>query len=120
MSRWGLHGTRSADQADHRIALEACREKGAVVTTEPFGEGRQEPVAKERFVVRYVYGTCESGDASCTALLRWPMIQGWALVIKERNLKSSKVDDVFVEVPGYPILFRGRKGLERRGLLPCH
>lgn len=114
MSRWAGGGGAASSTKE---ALQQCSAMGALVTTEPFGRGSCEAPHGERYVVRYTMGTTPGGDASCTALLRWRMEPGWQLVIKERNVKSSKVDDVFLGVPGYPILFRGRRDLLKLGLL---
>lgn len=106
--KWAGGGAKPAP----RRLQSLCRSLGATISSEQYIDS-----AENRYVFRYTYGTTAGGDESCDAFLKWQMKPGWTLVIKERRVKRSKTDDLFFSIPGYPILFRGLRGLQRRNLL---
>jgi hypothetical protein len=64
-----------------------------------------------KYEMRYTCGNDERADRAIADVLGWSPQSGWTILIRERMTKKSKVDDIYIQVPGYVTLFRGLRGL---------
>ena len=71
---------------------------------------------------REIYYTIGDGDTiideAASTTMGFPLKHGWTFLIKERICQASRIDDLFVIVPGQPVPFRGKAMLIQNGLLP--
>ena len=70
------------------------------------------------YEMKYTLGTQDVADVAMQQMLGWAPMPGWTIIIRERTTKLSKIDDVYIEVPGYKTLFRGLRGLQAMNIFP--
>ena len=79
---------------------------------------RSEDIAND---AREIYYTIGDGDATideaASTTMGFELKHGWTFLIKERICQASRIDDLFVIVPGQPVPFRGKAMLIQNGLL---
>lgn len=63
------------------------------------------------YEMRYTCGENRMADQAMSRMLGWSPHPGWTILIRERATKKSKIDDIYIQVPGYDTLFRGLRGL---------
>lgn len=68
--------------------------------------------------LRYTIGGDENLDAAAIETMGFHLKTGWTFIIKERIIKASRIDDMFVAVPGQPVPFRGKAMLLKNNYLP--
>ncbi len=68
--------------------------------------------------LRYTIGGDENLDAAAIQTMGFHMKTGWTFIIKERVIRASRIDDMFVAVPGQPVPFRGKAMLIKNKHLP--
>ena len=69
------------------------------------------------YEMRYTCGSDKIGDTAMARVLGWSPQSGWTIIIRERMTKKSKIDDVYIQVPGYATLFRGLRGLRAMNII---
>ena len=81
------------------------------------GAFRSESIASDPREIRYEMGNSHEVDDAATYTMGFPLKLGWTFIIKERICQKSRIDDLFVSVPGQPVPFRGKAMLVKNGLL---
>lgn len=83
------------------------------------GEGafRSLDVAQDPCQISYEVGSSKEIDAAASTTMGFPLRAGWTFIIKERICQRSRIDDLFVSVPGQKVPFRGKALLVKNGLL---
>ena len=66
----------------------------------------------------YTMGAHTEVDAIAQEVMGFVMKAGWTFYIKERVCQRSRIDDMFVIVPGQPVPYRGKAMLYKNKLLP--
>ena len=82
------------------------------------GNFRSSDVASNPQELFYTVGTDPLLDEAAIKTLGFPMKKNWTFHIKERICQASRIDDMFVLVPGQIVPFRGKAMLTANGLLP--
>lgn len=74
--------------------------------------------AGEPMELFYTMGSDSELDCVAREVMGFDMKPGWTFHIKERICQRSRIDDMFVIVPGQPVPFRGKAMLIKNGHLP--
>ena len=78
---------------------------------------RSSNISEESCEIYYTIGNCKKIDEAAIFTMGFPLKIGWVFLIKERICQKSRIDDLFVLVPGQAVPFRGKKMLVKNGLL---
>lgn len=65
----------------------------------------------------YEIGTSLEVDTAVNEMLGYTLKPGWTFRIKERNCQKSRIDDIYIDVPGVPVPYRGKKWLVKNNLI---
>ena len=68
--------------------------------------------------ISYEIGSDVTGiDEAAIFTMGFELKKGWKFIIKERICQKSRIDDLFVIVPGQSVPFRGKSMLVKNNLL---
>lgn len=81
------------------------------------GAFRNSAIANDPCEIYYEVGSSAAIDAAAIFTMGFHLKKGWIFLIKERLCQKSRIDDLFVLVPGQPVPFRGKKMLIKNNLL---
>lgn len=81
------------------------------------GAFRSESIAENPCEISYEMGSSSQIDLAANETMGFELKVGWTFIIKERICQKSRIDDLFVSVPGQPVPFRGKAMLVKNGLL---
>jgi DNA (cytosine-5)-methyltransferase 1 len=83
----------------------------------PGGAFRNSDIADDPCEIYYDIGTHPEIDAAAIFTMGFELKNGWTFLIKERICQKSRIDDLFVLVPGQRVPFRGKAMLMKNNLL---
>lgn len=65
----------------------------------------------------YIVGTSAEGDAAAGRVVSHHLTPGWIVVVRERHVRRTRAQDVYVRIPGEDILYLSRRSLVKNGHL---
>lgn len=83
----------------------------------PGGAFRNSDIADDPCEIYYEIGSRAEIDDAAMFTMGFEMKKGWTFLIKERICQRSRIDDLFVLVPGQRVPFRGKAMLLKNNLL---
>lgn len=96
---------------DSRFGDKAARSAmGAVVVSRHGSESG----ARE---LTYVMGTSADGDLAARRVISHYLKPGWIVVVRERHVRRTRAQDVYVRIPGEDIMYISKKSLLKNGHL---
>ena len=81
------------------------------------GAFRNSDIADYPCEIYYKVGSVTEIDAAAIFTINFELKKGWTFLIKERICQKSRIDDLFVLVPGQRVPFRGKAMLIKNNLL---
>jgi hypothetical protein len=81
------------------------------------GAFRNSDIAEDPCEIYYVLGAKAEIDDAAKFTMGFHLKKGWTFHIKDRLCQKSRIDDLFVIVPGQRVPFRGKKMLIKNNLL---
>ena len=81
------------------------------------GAFRNSDIADDPCEIYYEVGSSAEIDAAAIFTMGFELKKGWTFLIKERICQKSRIDDLFVLVPGQRVPFRGKAMLVKNNLL---
>ena len=81
------------------------------------GAFRNADICENPCEINYEIGSSQEIDAAAFLTMGFELKPGWTFVIKERICQTSRIDDLFVLVPGQSVPFRGKSMLIKNNLL---
>ena len=81
------------------------------------GAFRNSDIADDPCEIYYKVGSNSKIDNAAFSTIGFELKTGWTFLIKERICQKSRIDDLFVLVPGQNVPFRGKKMLIKNNLL---
>ena len=78
---------------------------------------RNSDIAEDPCEIYYEVGTVTEIDTAAMFTIGFELKKGWTFLIKERICQKSRIDDLFVLVPGQKVPFRGKAMLVKNNLL---
>lgn len=81
------------------------------------GAFRNSDIAEDPCEIYYEVGSVTEIDAAANYTMGFQLKHGWTFLIKERYCQRSRIDDLFVLVPGQKVPFRGKAMLVKNNLL---
>lgn len=82
------------------------------------GAFRSSCISTDACQIEYEIGNSSEIDSAACFTMGFDLKKGWTFVIKERICQNSRIDDLFILVPGQTVPYRGKSMLIKNGLLP--
>eukprot|EP00966_Prymnesium_polylepis_P078975 1830419-Prymnesium_polylepis.1 len=83
------------------------------------GAFRNSDISDNPCEIYYEVGSVREIDEAAMYTMGFELKKGWTFLIKERICQKSRIDDLFVIVPGQKVPFRGKAMLVKNNLLIC-